>query len=229
MEPVLAVWAGFYLEGPVIPEADLQTYIDDTLNELEFIMGDTSTTYGALRASLGYPEPWTISYVEVGNEDNLSNGGSSYEAYRFQAFKDAINEKYPDILVMASTAAYNFAETENVGEDYHQYTRPDYFVGQFNFFDNFTKGFKTMIGRSSMVDAKSDRSANPLCAGEYAAVQPKIPAGGGVNWSDPKWMFPEWIGTVSEAVFLIGAERNADKIFGAAYVRSTLRLADTSH
>ncbi|KAF2656719.1 glycoside hydrolase family 51 protein [Lophiostoma macrostomum CBS 122681] len=205
MEPVLAVWAGFYLDGPVISEADLQPYIDDALNELEFIMGDTSTTYGALRASLGYPDPWTIRYVEIGNEDNLSNGGSSYEAYRYQAFKDAINEKYPDILVMASTAAYNFTETENAGEDYHQYTRPDYFVGQFNFFDNHTEGFKTMIG-------------------EYAAVQPNIPEGGGVNWSDPKWMFPEWIGTVSEAVFLIGAERNADKIFGAAYAPTLQNL-----
>ncbi|ORY07778.1 glycoside hydrolase superfamily [Clohesyomyces aquaticus] len=198
MEPVLAVWAGFYLNGPVIPADQLQPYIDDALNELEFIMGSTETKYGALRASLGYPDPWTIKYVEVGNEDNLGGGGSSYESYRFQIFKDAINSKYPDILVMASTADYNFAETENAGEDYHEYTRPDYFVGQFGFFDNFTRGFKTMIG-------------------EYAAVQPNIPQGGGVDWNATRWAFPMWIGTVAEAVFLIGAERNADKIFGAAY------------
>lgn len=90
MEPVLAVWAGFYLEGPVISEDALGPYIDDALNELEFIMGSTDTVYGGLRASLGYPEPWTIKYVEVGNEDNLGDGGASYEAYRFQAFKDTI-------------------------------------------------------------------------------------------------------------------------------------------
>ena len=57
--------------------------------------------------------------------------------------------------------------------------------------------------------------------GEYAAVQPNIPSGGGVDWSLPKWMFPMWIGTVAEAVFLIGTERNADKMIGAAYVRSS--------
>ena len=57
--------------------------------------------------------------------------------------------------------------------------------------------------------------------GEYAAVQPNIPSGGGVNWSLSKWMFPMWIGTVAEAVFLIGTERNADKMIGAAYVRSS--------
>lgn len=57
--------------------------------------------------------------------------------------------------------------------------------------------------------------------GEYAAVQPNIPSGGSVNWSLPKWMFPVWIGTVAEAVFLIGTERNADKMIGAAYVCSS--------
>ncbi|KAF2182180.1 glycoside hydrolase family 51 protein [Zopfia rhizophila CBS 207.26] len=198
MEPVLAVWAGFYLEGPVIPENALQPYIDDALNELEFLMGDTSTTYGALRASLGYPEPWTIKYVEIGNEDNLGGGGTSYQSYRFQKFYDAIRAKYPDMVVFASTVDYQFAETSDAGEDYHEYTRPDVFAGRFGFFDTFATGYKTIIG-------------------EYAVVQPNIPQGGGVDWSGPRWRFPMWIGTVAEAVFLVGAERNADKIFGAAY------------
>jgi alpha-N-arabinofuranosidase len=51
----------------VIPEADIGIYVQDALNELEFIMGDVSTEYGALRASLGYPKPWKINYVEVGS------------------------------------------------------------------------------------------------------------------------------------------------------------------
>jgi alpha-N-arabinofuranosidase len=207
MEPVLAVWAGFYLNGPVIPEDELQPYIEDALNEIEFITGSTDTTYGALRASLGYPDPWTLKYVEVGNEDNLGGGGNSYESYRFQAFKDAINSKYADIFVMASTTDYRFAETEDAGEDYHEYTRPDHFVGEFGIFDSYATGFKTMIG-------------------EYAAVQPNIPQGGGVDWNAARWAFPKWIGTVSEAVFLIGAERNADKIFGAAYVSSRTHYND---
>ncbi|OCL10938.1 glycoside hydrolase family 51 protein [Glonium stellatum] len=196
MEPVLAIWAGFYLDGPAISSAALAPYVEDVMNELEFIMGPVSSQYGALRASLGYTKPWSIKYIEVGNEDNLGGGGTSYSSYRFEAFYTAIKAVYPDILVMASTVAYNFG-TDAAG-DYHQYTRPDYFVGQFNYFDHFRTGHKTLIG-------------------EYAAVQPNIPAGGGVNWSLPKWKFPMWIGTVAEAVFLIGAERNADKLFGASY------------
>ena len=64
MEPILAVWSGMYLgNGDVV--SDIGLYVQDAMNELEFIMGDVSTTYGTLRASLGYPEPWTIYYVEV--------------------------------------------------------------------------------------------------------------------------------------------------------------------
>src|ERR1700743_2124063 len=95
----LAVWDGLYLNGTIISEEALQPYIQDTLNELEFLMGDTDTEYGALRAKLGYPEPWTINYVEVGNEDNLNGGGSSYAAYRFNDFYNAIKNKYPHMMV----------------------------------------------------------------------------------------------------------------------------------
>lgn len=49
-------------------------------------------------------------------------------------------------------------------------------------------------------------------------MQGNRPQGGPVDWDAPKIPFPVWIGTVSEAVFLLGAERNADKMFGAAYV-----------
>ena len=115
------------------------------MNELEFIMGSVSSPYGALRASLGYPKPWSIKFIEVGNEDNLGGGGDSYASYRFEAFYTAIKAVYPDMVVMASTVAYDFG-TDAAG-DYHQYTRPDYFVGQFNYFDQFRTGHKTLVGK----------------------------------------------------------------------------------
>jgi alpha-L-arabinofuranosidase len=86
----------------------------------------------------------------------------------------------------------------NAGGDYHQYTRPDYFASQFNFFDHFPTAHKTLIG-------------------EYANVQPNAPTLQGTDWDAPKFEYPVWVGTVAEAVFLIGAERNTDQIIGAAY------------
>ncbi|GMF67847.1 unnamed protein product [Aspergillus oryzae] len=133
---ILAVWGGFALNGDAIPESELGTYVQDALDELEFLTGSVDTEYGALRASLGHPEPWTVKYVEVGNEDNLNDGLDSYKSYRFQAFYDAIKEQYPDITVLASTVEIDFPG--DAGGDYHLYDTPDNFVEKFNFFDHST-------------------------------------------------------------------------------------------
>ncbi len=74
MEPVLAVFAGLYLDKTILPRAQLAPFVQDTLDELEFLMGNASTTYGARRIALGYKDPFPIRYVEVGNEDGLNNG-----------------------------------------------------------------------------------------------------------------------------------------------------------
>jgi alpha-L-arabinofuranosidase len=57
----------------------------------------------------------------------------------------------------------------------------------------------------------------PIDAGEYATIQPNILGGGGTDWNSSRSVWPFWIGTVAEAVFLIGAERNTDGIIGASY------------
>lgn len=62
----------------------LTPYVTDILAELEFILGSTSTVGGALRASYGRTAPYVVTMIEVGNEDNLSSGCSTY-ASRFTA------------------------------------------------------------------------------------------------------------------------------------------------
>lgn len=94
LEPILAVWDGLYLDGDTLTEAELQPYVDDVLNELEFLtviyliilhesfaylsQGPSTSVWGAKRASLGYPNPFTINYLEIGNEDFLNNGIPTY-------------------------------------------------------------------------------------------------------------------------------------------------------
>lgn len=65
MEPLLIVFAGLHLDGTVIPEEDLDFYIQDALNEIEFVTGDASTEFGAKRAALGYEEPFPLHFVGV--------------------------------------------------------------------------------------------------------------------------------------------------------------------
>ena len=115
------------------------------MNELEFLTGSVDTEYGALRAKYGHPEPWTIRYVEVGNEDNLNNGLSSYKSYRFQKFYDAITAKYPDIQVLASTI--DMTLTGAAGGDYHLYDIPDNFITKFDMFDNYSPEHPILLGK----------------------------------------------------------------------------------
>jgi len=78
VEPILATFDGLYqrVNPPylIIAQNMLAPYVQDSLNELEYVMGSVNTTYGALRASHGYPDPWKVKYFEIGNEDNLSGG-----------------------------------------------------------------------------------------------------------------------------------------------------------
>jgi len=74
--PVWAVWSGLYLDGEIVPQAQLGPYVTEALNVIEYITGNVSTPMGALRAANGQAAPWKLKYVEIGNEDNLNNGGS---------------------------------------------------------------------------------------------------------------------------------------------------------
>ncbi|KAH8593964.1 glycoside hydrolase superfamily [Bisporella sp. PMI_857] len=203
IEPILAVWAGLYLNGyvsppDIIPEDQLGPYVQDTLDELEFITGSVDTPYGALRASLGYPEPWVIKYVEVGNEDHLGNASYSYSQYRFRAYNDAIKAKYPDITVISSTGDFT-ALAEGSATDFHQYARPDLKASQFGLWDHVaTPDHLTLIG-------------------EYAVIQQNSATQQSVDWSAAKLRFPTWIGAVGETIFSFSAERNSPGILGSSY------------
>lgn len=114
-------------------------------------MGDANTTkWGAVRASLGYPKPWNIKYVEIGNEDWLAGrpaGFESYQRYRFPAFKKAFEEKYPHIQLIASPSVFDdMVIPKGLAGDWHPYLTPDEFVTGFNKLDGLTKDNLTLIG-----------------------------------------------------------------------------------
>lgn len=209
LQIVLGVWAGLALDGGVTPQQDLDAYIEDALNEIEFVTGPANSTWGARRAELGHPEPFELNYVEVGNEDWLAGfpgGWDSYRIYRFPMFYNAIRKAYPHITVISSAASSDPGGTpplhgpnkEN-GQilpfdalgDYHPYREPDELVYEFNRFDN---------------DAGH-------IVGEVAATH----VNGGIRWEGSLYPFPWWIGAVGEAVSLIGYERNSDRVPGTFY------------
>jgi alpha-N-arabinofuranosidase len=103
MQPVLAVYAGYSMRsGHIATGPDLEPFVKDALDEIEYVSGDASTTWGAQRAADGHPAPFKLEFVEVGNEDQFDRNAGNYDG-RFAQFYDAIKAKYPKIQVIATT------------------------------------------------------------------------------------------------------------------------------
>jgi alpha-N-arabinofuranosidase len=103
MEPVLAVYAGYSLHGErAEPGPELAPFVQDALDEIEYVAGQATTTWGSKRARDGHPEPFPLTYVEIGNEDNFDRaGGGTYDA-RFTQFYDALKGRYPRLQYIAT-------------------------------------------------------------------------------------------------------------------------------
>ena len=102
VQPLLAVFAGYALGGEYVePGPKLTPFVQDALDEIEYVTGDAkTTTWGARRAADGHPAPFPLTYVEVGNEDWFDKSGS-YDG-RFTQFYDAIRARYPKLQLIAT-------------------------------------------------------------------------------------------------------------------------------
>ncbi len=101
MDPVLAVYAGYSLNGDTVQAgAKLEPYVQDALDEIEYVTGGPGTKWGAVRGKNGHPQPFPLHYVEVGNEDSFDKK-LTYEG-RFAQFNQAIHARYPALKVIAT-------------------------------------------------------------------------------------------------------------------------------
>ncbi|KAJ6461979.1 alfa-L-arabinofuranosidase precursor [Mycena vulgaris] len=95
MQPIMAVWSGFALGGTSVAEAQLGPYIQQAIDQINFVIGDPAKSApAALRASLGHAAPYDLNYVEVGNEDFFA---SSTYTYRWQDFVTALRAVFPNL------------------------------------------------------------------------------------------------------------------------------------
>lgn len=118
IQPVLAVYAGYSLDHERVHNAtELKPYVQDALDEIEYATGDAGTKWGAQRIKDGHPAPFTLNYIEVGNEDWFDKSGS-YE-WRFKKFYDAIKTKYPQLKIIA-TANVNSCVPDLIDEHYYR-------------------------------------------------------------------------------------------------------------
>jgi alpha-N-arabinofuranosidase len=102
IEPVLAVYAGYSLaQEHVNPGPDLEPYLQDALDEIEYVTGGPDTKWGAERVKDGHAAPFPLHYVEIGNEDEFDKSGS-YDG-RYTQFYKAFKQRYPELQLIATT------------------------------------------------------------------------------------------------------------------------------
>jgi alpha-N-arabinofuranosidase len=143
MEPVLGVYAGYSLRQEYVqPGKDLEPFVAEALDEIEYVTGSASTTWGAERARDGHAAPFHLTYVEIGNEDN-HDGSGTYDG-RFAQFYKAIKAKYPDLQLIATTPVKSVAP--DVIDDHFYHSASQFFddVGHYDKTDR--QGPKIFVG-----------------------------------------------------------------------------------
>ncbi|KDR85498.1 hypothetical protein GALMADRAFT_132190 [Galerina marginata CBS 339.88] len=204
---ITGVWDGISIANysdlstwPVVPEEDLQPYIDDVLDEIEFIVGDSKTTkFGKLRASLGREEPYSLRLIEIGNEDQFQP--TSYAAYRWKAFVDAISTKFPKMQFLATTLPSTALTPAYTKIDFHQYNSPSWFTTNAFMFDSYPRnGTQFFVGEYAVTSTNDENTLGDIPSG-------RLP-------------YPTLQGAAAEAAFMTGMERNSDVVFASAYAPS---------
>ena len=152
-EPVLAVYAGYSLHGETIRGGpELQTFVQEALDEIEYVTGDVHTKWGAQRAKDGHPAPFKLRYVEIGNEDGFDKL-KTYDG-RYTQFHDAIKAKYPQLKLISTVNGKDWLSqqqtlTSRVPDlvDEHYYYSPMEMMNDAARYDSYErKGPKVFIG-----------------------------------------------------------------------------------
>ncbi|MGN6214138.1 alpha-L-arabinofuranosidase C-terminal domain-containing protein [Parafilimonas sp.] len=180
----------------VVDTTQLDPYIQDALDLIEFANGDVSTKWGRLREVMGHAAPFNLKLLGIGNEQ----WGPQY-VERYKIFTKAIKSKYPEIQLVNSVGPSPDDERFHFLNDTlrklnadildeHYYSSPSWFQNNASRYDDY------------------DRNGPKIFAGEYAAQS--VATVSPLNKNN-------WLCALSEAAFMTGLERNADIVQMASY------------
>ncbi|MGP1435262.1 MAG: alpha-L-arabinofuranosidase C-terminal domain-containing protein [Phocaeicola sp.] len=170
----------------------IQPFIQDALDLIEFANGDTNTKWGRFRAEMGHEAPFNLKYLGIGNEQ----WGKIYPEH-LKPFIEAVRKSYPEIKIIGSSGPgsegedfeYLWPQMRKLGADLvdeHFYRPEKWFLSQGNRYDNY------------------DRKGPKVFAGEYAC-----------HGTGKK--FNHFHASLLEAAFMTNLERNADVVHMATY------------
>ena len=191
-------------ESAHVPLDQLQPYIQDCLDLIEFANGSVDSEWGKKRAEMGHPEPFNMKYIGVGNEQ-----WDDMYFKRLEPFVAAIRAKYPHIKIIGTSGPDSEGKMFEKGweamrkqkadlVDEHFYRNEDWFLGN--------AAGKARYGDNcgGLRYENYDRKGPKVFAGEYACH------GKGKKWN-------HYEASILEAGFMTDLERNADVVYMTAY------------
>lgn len=126
----------------VVPLNQMDEYVQDALDAIEYANGPVSSKWGAIRAANGHAKPFNLKYLEIGNE----NGGQAYEE-RYKLIFDAVKKKYPEIITIADVWGGVPQKSPIETIDEHYYNSPEFFFNNAHRYDTYSrKGPKVYVG-----------------------------------------------------------------------------------
>jgi alpha-N-arabinofuranosidase len=198
-EPIPVLNCGIacqFNSGELVPVSELDDYIQDAIDLIEFANGSPQSPWGKVRTEMGHPQPFNLKYIGIGNEQ----WGPQY-IERFKIFQTVLKEKYPDIVLISGSGPfadgeqfdYAHRELKKLGAeiiDEHYYKDIEWFKQNATRYDNY------------------DRQGAKIFAGEYAAQSVAVVSPENKN---------SWETALAEAAFMTGLERNADVVHMTSY------------
>ena len=125
-----------------VPLDKMREFVQDALDAIEYANGPSTSTWGAVRARNGHPEPYNLNYMEIGNE----NGGPAYQE-RYALFYDAIKAKYRDMHLIANEWGGRPGNRPIEIIDEHYYSSPEFFMKNADKYDSYDQqGRKVYVG-----------------------------------------------------------------------------------
>jgi alpha-N-arabinofuranosidase len=182
--------------GELVPMDQLDPYVQDAIDLIEFANGPANSEWGKKRADMGHPAPFNLKFIGVGNEQ----WGPQY-IERYVQFEKAIKAKYPEIKIVSGSGPfpdgddfdYAWKELKQLNAqviDEHYYNSAEWFLANATRYDNY------------------DRKGPKVFAGEYAVQSVGIASPDNKN---------TWYGAMAEAAFMTGLERNAEVVHLSSY------------
>lgn len=132
----------------VVPLNQMDEYVQDALDAIEYANGPTTSKWGAIRAQNGHPKSFNLKFMEIGNE----NGGLRYDE-RYKLIYNAVHAKYPEIGLVADVWGGTPKSAPVQIVDEHYYSTPQFFFENADRYDKYDrKGPKVYVGEYAVTN-----------------------------------------------------------------------------